>query len=353
LRRLLLTQRAAVTVGLSLVMVGASLVGFVAVASASGPSVTVSPHSHLVAGESVIVRGKGFIHGSNGAVLECNDAAGQPAINIQIHGEFHAVPVGCTDPLPATTSKLGRLATKGLVVVTGTLGTWETGTDSAGNPAATDSSNYPCPPNVFQQDDDVSCVFEFIDNKGQEAFHTVGFKTSGITTTTTSTTTSTTGPCAAQSATVTASAGDGDATVTVNPATCLVNGTVADVSGTGLMPSSNSNFLGTLLECNSDPTQPTVNELGNAIPVSCTGATSHTFTPNAGGTLSTTFSIVEGVTGPPASGTDSAGNPAATDAANYPCPPTAAQVSVGDTCIIHVGDSGGDQVTVPIAFNPG
>jgi hypothetical protein len=140
--------------------------------------------------------------------------------------------------------------------------------------------------------------------------------------------------------------------VTVDPATCLVNGSIATVSATGLMASSPENYLGTILECNSDPGQPTIATLGDAIPVSCTPALANKFSPNGAGTLSTTFSIVEGVTGPPSQGTDSAGNPASTDAANYPCPPTAAQVSEGDTCVLAVSDSGGDQVTVPIAFNP-
>jgi hypothetical protein len=50
-------------------------------------------------------------------------------------------------------------------------------------------------------------------------------------------------------------------------------------------------------------------------------------------------------------GTDSTGGNPYTDAAGYPCPPTAAQQAAGDTCVIAVGDTGGDQVTVPISFN--
>ncbi len=75
------------------------------------------------------------------------------------------------------------------------------------------------------------------------------------------------------------------------------------------------------------------------------------FTPNAQGTYSGKFTILAGTTGPPTEGTDSAGNSAASDAAKYPCPPTAAQVSKGDHCDLAVGDLAGDEVPVPIAFN--
>ena len=82
------------------------------------------------------------------------------------------------------------------------------------------------------------------------------------------------------------------------------------------------------------------------IPDSCTGALANRFTPNSGGTLSGTFTIVEGTTGPPvANSTDSAGNSGAVDAAKYPCGPAA------DTCVLAVGDLGGDQISVPISFN--
>ena len=40
-----------------------------------------------------------------------------------------------------------------------------------------------------------------------------------------------------------------------------------------------------------------------------------------------------------------AGNDAATDAALYPCPPTAAQVTAGDTCVIAFGTQDGPQVS--------
>jgi hypothetical protein len=125
------------------------------------------------------------------------------------------------------------------------------------------------------------------------------------------------------------------------------------VSATGLTPNTKAtpNALGTVIECNSDAGQPTITFAGNAIPVSCSAVLGDSFTPNAQGTYSGKFTIVAGVTGPPTEGTDSAGNSAANDAANYPCPPTPAQVSKGDHCDVAVGDLAGDEIPVPISFN--
>jgi len=109
--------------------------------------------------------------------------------------------------------------------------------------------------------------------------------------------------------------------------------------------------------------QPTVSFLKNAIPVSCTQV--KTFTTNSDGTIATAdqqFTIEEGTTGPPCSASgatmcdspsDSAGNDPSTDAANFPCPPTAAQTAAGVGCVIAVGDLAGDKVPVPISFNIG
>jgi hypothetical protein len=147
----------------------------------------------------------------------------------------------------------------------------------------------------------------------------------------------------------------GTATVTISPGTCLVNGTSVTITATGLMPPSNTNFIGTVIECNSDPNQPTVSLLGNLIPVSCSAALAKSFTPNAAGTANETFTIVEGTTGPPTTGKDSNGVGGNIDAANYPCPPTAAQIAATppDECVLAVADTGGDRVTVPLVFNTG
>jgi len=50
--------------------------------------------------------------------------------------------------------------------------------------------------------------------------------------------------------------------------------------------------------------------------------------------------------------TDSGGVSPATDAPKYPCPPTTAQISAGDSCVIAFGDSGSKQQTVDISFVP-
>jgi len=343
------------TIGVVLVLVGAVLVGAVALASgaaAANRTLAVSPHTGLSAGEMVIVYGTGFHHGARGVVLECNISPGQPTIVLSFHGTSHTIPVGCTDPLPVTVNSNGRFRTQKLVIQTGTLGGWETGTDSAGNSAAADSASYPCPAPPGQATTTRSCAVEYLDDRAEKSSRPITFTSTGTTTTTTTTTTTEPGGCDPVPATATAASGHGAATMTADPATCLMNGTVTTVSATGLYPSSNTNFLGTLIECNSDPTQPTIAILGTALPVSCTGALAHDWTPNATGTFTGTFPVVAGVTGPPATGTDSAGNPGSVDAANYPCPPTAAQLAAGDTCLLALGDSGGDQVSVPLSFNP-
>ena len=266
------------TAGVVLLLVGAGLMGATLAASgaeASGQSLTVTPHAHLTAASQVVVAGAGFAHGSNGILLECNPTVGEPATVASIAGSPHLIPVGCTSPVPATTTRFGRLSAKTLGVVVGTLGTWETGTDTTGLPAAADSAAYPCPPTASQEAVGISCVYEFLDNKGQLGSRSVSFKTSGgggkpttTTTATTSTTISTTTTmpgCDPRSVTATATPPDGTATVTVSPGTCLVNGTDLSLTATGLVPQSTTNFLGTILECNSDPSQPTVSVLGTAL----------------------------------------------------------------------------------------
>ncbi len=348
MRRLRLDQKVATTVCVSTVVIGGVLVGFVAAATAAGPSLTVTPRAQLEAGRHLAVLGRGFSHTIDGAVLECNDAAGEPATVIQINRKTHDIPIGCTDPLPVTTSSQGRFGTT-LEAQTGTLGAWESGTDSAGKPAAADSVGYPCPPTSAQQDSGVSCLVEFLDNKAQEAIQVVTFKGPGTTTTTTSTiattTTTTTDNCAANLV----SASGGTASLTVDPGTCLVGGMPVSVFGSGFFP----NALGSLIECNETPNQPTIAVLGDTLSVGCTDPVNHLVTTQPTGILAaSTFTVLTGVVGPPATGTDSAGNDAATDAANYPCPPTTTQVAEGVTCAIVFGDVHNDGVTVPISFNP-
>ena len=176
--------RAVTTAGVVLLTVGGLLVAVALVAStaasargpASGPSITVTPHDHLKAAEHLIVRGKDLVRLANGALLECNTTPGEPAMLVSIHGVSHAIPVGCTAPVTAATNDLGRFVNYKLEARTGPLGTWESGTDSSGGQAATDSTGYPCPPTPAQLEVGATCAIEFLDNKDQLAIRTITFK---------------------------------------------------------------------------------------------------------------------------------------------------------------------------------
>lgn len=149
-------------------------------------------------------------------------------------------------------------------------------------------------------------------------------------------------PCVAQPSHTTV----GGAQMTVDPGTCLRGGQVVTVTGSGLKPNS----PGGLSECNSTSDQPTISVEGSQVPVSCTNPLAQAVTTSPTGTLATTFTIITGYSGPPSSGTDSAGKSAMTDAESYPCPPTTAQGSTGATCTIAFGDAGGDQLSANIGF---
>jgi len=132
-----------------------------------------------------------------------------------------------------------------------------------------------------------------------------------------------------------------------------VDTTAGTAKFTGLTLTTGSGSDTVLTNAIVNTGQPYIVYLGNAIPVSCTKVS--TFSTQSDGTIAPqfqSFTVQQGTTGPPATGTDSAGNDAATDAANYPCPPTAAQIAAGDGCVIAVGDISGDKVPVPIQFAP-
>jgi len=146
------------------------------------------------------------------------------------------------------------------------------------------------------------------------------------------------------------------ATLTMDPGTCIVDGTVVSLTGSGFVDGA----LGVFLECNSDSSQPTATS--NDIPVSCTSVSSSQgpgivkLSPT--GTVGPdNFTVKEGTVGPPCAPscvgalTDSSGGSSFADAARYPCPPTPAQQAAGDTCEVLFGDSSGDAVIVPISFN--
>ncbi len=151
---------------------------------------------------------------------------------------------------------------------------------------------------------------------------------------------------------------------TCSGSTCmgLAGGDVVNVSGAGFSAGQEASTL----ECNDDPLQPVIVFLGNAVPVSCTAivivstSASGTFGPSA-------FTIKSGTTGPPDSigvptctpvvtpttvipaGCTTTGNPQ-TDAAAYPCPPTPAQVTAGDECVLAIGDIKGERAIGDILF---
>jgi hypothetical protein len=158
---------------------------------------------------------------------------------------------------------------------------------------------------------------------------------------------------------VSAASAAGSPTLTVNPDSSLSGGSVVDVSGSGFADSS----IGNVLECNSDPGQPTVtlgSPINSTLPVSCTAPSySMLVSTNSQGAISTTYTIVQGTTGPPCGtssaavqcpATDSAGSSPSADAADYPCPPTPAQEAAGDTCELTYGDESGDSASAAIYF---
>jgi hypothetical protein len=153
----------------------------------------------------------------------------------------------------------------------------------------------------------------------------------------------------------------GPPTLMADPGTCLSGGTPIAVTGLGYDASS----LGILLQCNNAPDQPTVSlpaPISETVPVSCTGiALANAITTSSTGGFSTTWGAIDGVNGPPCGKSgdlaatcplDSSGADAATDAAIYPCPPTAAELAAGDSCTLSFGDQKGKTATVPISFVP-
>ena len=150
-------------------------------------------------------------------------------------------------------------------------------------------------------------------------------------------------------------------TVTPNSGLQATGSTVVTVAGTGYAASS----AGAVLECNNDTSQPTVSltagPISETVPVSCgppPSATGLTMT-GADGSFSTSFTVTTGTVGPPCGAspalftcpaTDSTGGSPATDAAKFPCPPTAAQQTAGDSCVLAFGDASGGQAQTNISF---
>ncbi|HTZ08007.1 MAG TPA: hypothetical protein VMB72_02980 [Acidimicrobiales bacterium] len=142
------------------------------------------------------------------------------------------------------------------------------------------------------------------------------------------------------------------------------SGDVITVAAGGLTPSVQASIV----ECSSVATQPVI----APYPVSCS-ALSPVTVPSSGpqsGEISGTFTVASGVLGPPETGDtpscqSTSGWPttallsipdcatsgdATTDAAQYPCPPTSAQVASGIQCGLLLGDVAGDQASAEILF---
>jgi len=330
--------------GVAVMAGGGALLGSAMAASAATPSISftqsapIGPTSNL----STTVSGSGFHHSSLGALFECSAVSGQPTVDVSTTNgiktaDLGQLPVSCGEETSVVTTGKGLLPATAIIgLQEGALGPSGTGNDSSGADAATDAASYPCPPTPTQAS---QCVVMYVDAAGDSASAPITFG---------SPSTSTTGPssCVGQSKSTTAAS----ATLTVDPATCLVGGQVVQITGTGLAASSE----GTLLECNSDPSQPTLSLAGQTVPISCTSLDVISTTASGGiGAAAGAFTIETGTTGPPLAGTDSSGGSDVTDAVNYPCPPTPAQVTAGDICEMVLRDAGGDDLVVPISFDPG
>ncbi|MDA8185812.1 MAG: hypothetical protein M0035_15535 [Actinomycetota bacterium] len=341
----------------------------------NGATLSVDPATCLSANMVLALSGSGFHDNSTGGILECNAAPGEPTISVFGNN----VPVGCTNPSKdlVTTGSTGTVSGD-FTVVTGTIGPPGTGTDSSGGSASADAASYPCPPTAAQLAAGVTCVIVYGDLNGDKVIVPISFASQSTTTTTTSTTTtSTTSPSSTTTSTTspsstttsstssttspsstttttaptscTPSVGSvttNGATLSVDPATCLSANMVLAVSGSGF----HDNSTGGILECNAAPGEPTISVFGNNVPVGCTNPSKDLVTTGSTGTVSGDFTVVTGTIGPPGTGTDSSGGSASADAASYPCPPTAAQLAAGVTCVIVYGDLNGDKVIVPISF---
>jgi hypothetical protein len=278
------------------------------------PSLTAVPSTNLSSGEMVAVTGAGFTPDSPWLAIECNVTPGEPSGD----GSTPNLPIGCQQsatqsPVPvlleadtsasAVTDDTGALQTS-LAVAEGNLG------------GSSQSAAYPCPPTAANLAAGGSCVVLVEDGAGDQASATLAI----------------TGAVPLPS-------------IMLSPSTGLIGGGTTEITGTNYLPYQ----VAGALECNDDPNQPTVEYEGAAaVAVSC--ATPQLVETSATGSFSLRYRVAQGVTGPPSSGTDSAGRPASVDAASYPCPPTPAQQMAGDICQIAVGDQSGDVARVPISF---
>jgi len=286
------------------------------------PSAVIEDGGYEVAGTVVDFIGSGFAPDSPATVTECNLTPGEPA-NIDGAGPV----VGCAPP-PPTPGPPPVLMTD----ASGSLDT--TFTLQEGNLGGTpQSAAYPCPPTPANVAAGGSCDLVAEDGGGNTVDAYLGL----------------TGPVPTPA-------------ISVTPADSLLAGQQVTVTGAGFGPEEPV----TVLECNESPGEPTVEVDGMALPVGC--GTPWDFAPlpffggfgftDADGTFSSTLPVETGEVGPPdgvlpvPGEADSAGNAAGVDAANYPCPPTPAEVAEGATCLLSAVDSGNDRASEPITFGP-
>lgn len=319
-----------------------TLIGVSAVSAAKAPVLTFTPNTNIGLNQGVLVSAKGFTRKTRGGLSQCNITPGEPVIRDVTTGQPE--PVGCQPFVPIKTSKKGGLHNPtGFGIQAGQNGPPDSGTDSAGTDASTDAMNYSCPPTAAQIASGGECEVVFTDVDGQTASEIIDYDFESTTTTT--------APPPAGCTPVPTTGTGGTAIVTVTPGTCLTEDEKVTVTGTGLAPSS----VGSILECNGDPSAPTVMDslTGTGLSVGCTspalGITASNST-DASGHLNSSWIALTGTIGPPDSGTDSSGGSAAADAANYPCPPTPAQYAGGVTCFLEYGDLARDRVLIPLSF---
>jgi hypothetical protein len=284
-----------------------------------GAEITASPNSGLVNGEAVKVTGSGLSAQQQGAIVECNDAPGQPTITF----DGFAVPVSCSDILGGgpfvfvsplvSTSTTGTFTTT-FVVRTGVLGPPVSGTDSSGVAGTTDTAGYPCPPTPAQRAAGDRCFLAFGDLAGDLARTDISFA-----------------PPASRYPV--ASVPQLFPPVLAPEA----SGTSVEVLATGLSPDSPS----LVAECNVTPKEPPGNFPG--FPVGCaqpviTEAAPYFPVTDGTGSLAVSVRLLEGNLG------------ASRLSAAYPCPPSAANLSTGGSCDVVVEDAGGDTAEAPLSL---
>ncbi len=236
-------------VGLVAIMVGGVLVGTALVAGASPTSgetgctnascsITVNGTQPFASGAPVQVTGTDFDASVKGAVLECNMDPAAPTISVTFEGaKLGDQSVGCTGPQSTFTksSKSGAIfagTSANETTATLTLGPPAVGTDSGGGPAVTDAASYPCPPTQAEVTAGISCAYVWVDAKGESAYSDITFTTPFTVPPTVTSPPTTLVACNGVSGSATATntkAPFNVATVTVNPATCLLGGHKAAV----------------------------------------------------------------------------------------------------------------------------